>query len=108
MKPKPARTRLAEFIAKYPPPVAAEGWAAVPKIRRLVPGATELADDNWTSSSSDSVRPTGRGVPRRGEPLIRASTDPGQTRAQVHQDVVDRNPRRPGQGIRMDGGVVRP
>ncbi len=44
---RPARTQLADFIAKYTPPVAAEGRAALAKMRRLVPGATELVYDNW-------------------------------------------------------------
>ncbi len=42
----PAR-QLASFIAKYTPSIAREGRAALARIRRLAPGATEMVYDNW-------------------------------------------------------------
>jgi hypothetical protein len=42
----PAR-QLASFIAKYSPSMAKEGRAALARMRKLVPGATELVYDNW-------------------------------------------------------------
>lgn len=39
--------QLASFMAKYSPSIAKEGRAALARIRRLVPGATELVYDNW-------------------------------------------------------------
>lgn len=41
------KTQLAKFISKYSPAVAAEGRAALAKVRRLVPGAVELVYDNY-------------------------------------------------------------
>lgn len=42
-----ARTQLEAFIAKYSPEVAAEGRAALARLRRLVPPAIELVYDNY-------------------------------------------------------------
>jgi len=42
-----AQQQLAMFIAKYSSKVAAEGRAALAKLRRLVPGAVELVYDNF-------------------------------------------------------------
>jgi hypothetical protein len=42
----PAR-QLASFIAKYTPSIAKEGRMALARMRKLVPGATELVYDNW-------------------------------------------------------------
>ena len=42
-----ARTQLAAFMAKYTPAMAKEGRAALMRLRRLVPGATQLVYDNW-------------------------------------------------------------
>lgn len=42
----PAR-QLASFIAKYSPSMAKEGRAALARMRKLVPGATEFVYDNW-------------------------------------------------------------
>ena len=42
-----ARTQLAGFIAKYSPEIAAHGRAALPILRRQVPGAVELVYDNY-------------------------------------------------------------
>jgi hypothetical protein len=42
----PAR-QLASFIAKYSPSMAKEGRAALGRMRKLVPGATEFVYDNW-------------------------------------------------------------
>jgi hypothetical protein len=39
--------RLAGFISKYSPTVAAEGRTALDMLRRLVPGAVELVYDNY-------------------------------------------------------------
>jgi hypothetical protein len=39
--------QLERFISKYSPAVAAEGRAALAKLRRLVPGAVELVYDNY-------------------------------------------------------------
>ena len=47
MAGKQPRAKLEEFIAKYSPEVAAEGRAALTKMRRLVPGAVELVYDNY-------------------------------------------------------------
>jgi hypothetical protein len=44
--PSPAR-QLASFIAKYSPSMAKEGRAALARMRKLVPGASELVYDNW-------------------------------------------------------------
>lgn len=41
------RAELESFIVRYLPEVAAEGRAALAKIRRLVPGAIELVYDNY-------------------------------------------------------------
>jgi hypothetical protein len=41
------RTELESFIVRYTPDVAAEGRAALAKMRRLVPGAIELVYDNY-------------------------------------------------------------
>ena len=41
------RAQLERFISKYSPEVAAEGRAALAKLRRLVPGAVELVYDNY-------------------------------------------------------------
>jgi hypothetical protein len=41
------RQQLASFIARYSPEIAAEGRAALTKLRRLVPGANELVYDNY-------------------------------------------------------------
>lgn len=41
------KQRLAGFIRKYSPEVAAEGRAALASMRKLVPGATELVYDNY-------------------------------------------------------------
>jgi hypothetical protein len=45
-RPSPAR-QLASFIAKFSPSMAKEGRAALTRMRKLVPGATELVYDNW-------------------------------------------------------------
>ena len=45
-RPSPAR-QLASFIAKFTPSMATEGRAALARMRKLVPGATELVYDNW-------------------------------------------------------------
>lgn len=42
-----AKAQLAKFIARYSPEVAAEGRAALAKLRRFVPGAVELVYDNY-------------------------------------------------------------
>jgi len=42
-----AQAQLDGFIRKYSPTVAAEGRAALAKLRRLVPGAVELVYDNY-------------------------------------------------------------
>ena len=42
----PAR-QLASFIAKFMPSIAKEGRAAHARMRKLIPGATELVYDNW-------------------------------------------------------------
>ena len=42
----PAR-QLASFIAKFTPSMAKEGRAALARMRKLVPWATELVYDNW-------------------------------------------------------------
>ena len=47
MAGKLPRAKLEEFISKYSPEVAAEGRAALTKMRRLVPGAVELVYDNY-------------------------------------------------------------
>jgi hypothetical protein len=39
--------QLAAFMAKYSPAVAAQGRAALKKLRQLVPGAVELVYDNY-------------------------------------------------------------
>jgi Domain of unknown function (DU1801) len=41
------QAQLEGFISKYSPAVAAEGRAAMAKLRRLVPGAVELVYDNY-------------------------------------------------------------
>jgi hypothetical protein len=41
------QVQLRRFIAKYSPPVAAEGRKVLAGVRRLVPGATELVYDNY-------------------------------------------------------------
>jgi hypothetical protein len=41
------KAQLAAFIAKYSPRIAAEGRAALAKLRRLAPGAVELVYDNY-------------------------------------------------------------
>jgi hypothetical protein len=41
------RAQLDTFISKYSPTVAADGRAALAKLRRLVPGAVELVYDNY-------------------------------------------------------------
>jgi hypothetical protein len=41
------QSQLEGFIRKYAPEVAAEGRAALAKLRRLVPGAVELVYDNY-------------------------------------------------------------
>jgi hypothetical protein len=45
-RPSSAR-QLASFIAKFTPSMATEGRAALARMRKLVPGATELVYDNW-------------------------------------------------------------
>lgn len=42
-----AQAQLERFIRKYSPEVAAEGRAALTRMRRLVPGAVELVYDNY-------------------------------------------------------------
>lgn len=44
---KSPSAQLTQFIAKYSPSVAADGRAALAKVRRLVPGAVELVYDNY-------------------------------------------------------------
>jgi len=44
---KSSQAQLDGFIRKYSPEVAAEGRAALAKMRRLVPGAVELVYDNY-------------------------------------------------------------
>lgn len=41
------RKQLESFIVRYTPEIAAEGRAALAKVRRLVPGAVELVYDNY-------------------------------------------------------------
>ena len=41
------RVQLEAFVSKYSPEVAAEGRAALAKLRRRVPGAVELVYDNF-------------------------------------------------------------
>jgi len=41
------KAQLEKFISKYSPAVAADGRAALRKLRRLVPGAVELVYDNY-------------------------------------------------------------
>lgn len=64
MRPEPAARQLAAFLAKYTPAMAKEGRAALSRLRKLVPGATELVYDNWnglvvgfgpTERASDAV-----------------------------------------------------
>lgn len=59
-----AARQLAAFLAKYTPAMAREGRAALARLRKLVPGATELVYDNWnglvvgfgpTERASDAV-----------------------------------------------------
>jgi hypothetical protein len=53
--------RLAGFISKYSPAIAAEGRAALETLRRLVPGAVELVYDNYNGlvvGFSGSDRPS--------------------------------------------------
>jgi hypothetical protein len=45
-EPTPAR-QLASFIAKFMPSIAKEGRSAHARMRKLIPGATELVYDNW-------------------------------------------------------------
>jgi hypothetical protein len=56
MSPSPAaafanasapKAQLAGFLAKYTPSMAKEGRAALMRLRRLVPGATQMVYDNW-------------------------------------------------------------
>jgi hypothetical protein len=47
MAAKPPKAQLERFISKYSPEVAAEGQAALAKVRRLAPGAVELVYDNY-------------------------------------------------------------
>jgi len=42
----PAR-QLASFVARFMPSIAKEGRAAHARMRKLIPGATELVYDNW-------------------------------------------------------------
>ena len=42
-----ARARLAGFIGKYSPETAAQGRAALARLRRLVPGAVQIVYDNY-------------------------------------------------------------
>jgi hypothetical protein len=42
-----SRKQLEGFISKYSPEVAAEGRAALAKLRHLVPGAVEMVYDNY-------------------------------------------------------------
>jgi hypothetical protein len=42
----PAR-QLAAFLAKFMPSIAKEGRGALARLRKLLPGATELVYDNW-------------------------------------------------------------
>lgn len=42
-----AQSRLNAFIAKYSPAVAKDGRAVVAKMRKLLPGATQIVYDNW-------------------------------------------------------------
>jgi hypothetical protein len=44
---KSPQSQLDGFISRYSPVVAAEGRAALAKMRRLVPGAVELVYDNY-------------------------------------------------------------
>src|SRR5262249_60447562 len=39
--------QLATFIAKFSPSIAKEGRAALVRMRKLIPGATEMVYDNW-------------------------------------------------------------
>ena len=47
MPAKSPQAQLEEFISKYSPAVAADGKAALTKLRRLVPGAVQLVYDNY-------------------------------------------------------------
>jgi hypothetical protein len=47
LAPSSARTQLAGFVAKYSPAIAAQGRAALTRLRRRMPGAVELVYDNF-------------------------------------------------------------
>src|SRR5688572_16302910 len=49
MKGKPPKAQLEAFIAKFTPDVAAAARQALAKTRMLVPGAVELAYDNYNA-----------------------------------------------------------
>jgi hypothetical protein len=49
MKAKPSKAQLESFIAKFTPEVAAAARQALAKTRTLVPGAVELAYDNYNA-----------------------------------------------------------
>lgn len=42
-----AQAQLNGFMAKYTPAVTKEGRAVVAKVRKLLPGATQMVYDNW-------------------------------------------------------------
>ena len=42
-----AQAQLNGFMSKYTPAVAKEGRAVVAKMRKLLPGATQMVYDNW-------------------------------------------------------------
>jgi hypothetical protein len=49
MKAKPPKAQLESFIAKFTPDVAAAARQALARIRTLVPGAVEMAYDNYNA-----------------------------------------------------------
>ena len=42
-----AQAQLTGFMSKYTPALAKEGRAVVAKMRKLLPGATQMVYDNW-------------------------------------------------------------
>ncbi len=49
MNDKPAEKRLADFMAKYSPEIAALAQATLAKMRERLPGAVELVYDNYNA-----------------------------------------------------------
>jgi hypothetical protein len=86
--------RLAGFISKHSPTVAAEGRTALDMLRRLVPGAVELVYDNYNGlvvGFSASDRSSDAVLARADVPI-----DPHARRRLVIRSVSPRQrPRRP-------------